>query len=129
MTRTEYLTTRKQRQEEKIQFVKENYEKYYTYELAEKLNVSVTAIRNICEILGVQPRYEYVSRKKDYTLIDEFIMDNQGMTIEKISQKLNIKPYLVNLRRRELGLTYKAESKVVENESEFFNVDKMAWVI
>ena len=104
--------------------MKDNYEKYYTYELAEKLNVSVTAIRNICEILGIQPRYEYISRKKDYTLIDEFIMDNQDMPIEKISQKLNIKPYLVNLRRRELGLTYKAESKVVENESEFLTLMK-----
>ena len=121
--------TRKQAQQIKIDFVKENYEKYYTYELAEKLNVTVTTIRDICEILGVKPRYEYKTRKRDYTDIDEFITDNQNISVEKTAQKLNIKPYLVHLRRRALGLTNKCESKAVANESEFFNVDEMAWVI
>ncbi|MGA4923466.1 hypothetical protein, partial [Bacillus subtilis] len=83
----------------------ENYEKFYTHELAEKLNVSVTTIRDICEILGVKPRYEYKTWKRDYTDIDEFIKDNQDLSVDKIAQKLNIKPYLVHLRRRELGLT------------------------
>ena len=121
--------TRKQAQQIKIDFVKKNYEKFYTHELAEKLNVTVTTIRDICEILGVKPRYEYKTRKRDFTAIDEFIQDNQDLSVDKIAQKLNIKPYLVHLRRRELGLTNKGESKVVTNESEFFNVDEMAWVI
>ena len=114
----------------KLSFVQQNYHSLSAPEMATHLGVSVEYVHRMCNQLGVKPLKVYVYEKIDsMNAIDEFIMDNQDMKAVKIAQKLGVKIYLIHLRRRALGLTNKGESKVVTNESEFFNVDEMAWVI
>mgnify|MGYP003553795817 FL=1 len=114
----------------KLSFVQNNYHSLSAPEMAIQLGVSVEYVHRMCNQLGVKPLKVYVYEKIDnMNVIDEFIMDNQDMKAVKIAQKLGVKIYLIHLRRRALGLTNKGESKAVTNESEFFNVDEMAWVI
>lgn len=115
----------------KLSFVQNNYHSLSAPEMATELGVSVEYVHRMCNQLGVKPLKVYVKSEKidNMNVIDDFIMDNQDMKAVKISQKLGVKIYLVHLRRRALGLTNKGESKVVTNDSEFFNVDEMAWVI
>lgn len=114
----------------KLSFVQQNYHSLSAPEMATELGVSVEYVHRMCNRLGVKPLKVYVYEKiYSMNVIDEFIMDNQDMKAVKIAQKLGVKIYLIHLRRRALGLTNKCESKVVANESEFFNVDEMAWVI
>ena len=114
----------------KLSFVQNNYHSLSAPEMAIQLGVSVEYVHRMCNQLGVKPLKVYVYEKIDnMNVIDEFIMDNQDMKAVKIAQKLGVKIYLIHLRRRALGLTNKGESKPVTNESEFFNVDEMAWVI
>ena len=114
----------------KLSFVQNNYHSLSAPEMATQLGVSVEYVHRMCNQLEVKPLKVYVYEKIDsMNVIDEFIMDNQDMKAVKIAQKLGVKIYLIHLRRRALGLTNKGESKAVTNESEFFNVDEMAWVI
>jgi hypothetical protein len=115
----------------KLSFVQNNYHSLSAPEMAIQLGVSVEYVHRMCNQLGVKPLKVYVKSEKidNMNVIDDFILDNQEMKAVKIAQKLGVKIYLVHLRRRALGLTNKGESKVVANESEFFNVDEMAWVI
>jgi len=115
----------------KLSFVQQNYHSLSAPEMATQLGVSVEYVHRMCNQLGVKPLKVYVKYEKidSMNVIDEFIMDNQDMKAVKIAQKLGVKIYLIHLRRRALGLTNKCESKAVINESEFFNVDEMAWVI
>jgi len=115
----------------KLSFVQQNYHSLSAPEMATELGVSVEYVHRMCNQLGVKPLKVYVKYEKidSMNVIDEFILDNKDMKAVKIAQKLGVKIYLIHLRRRALGLTNKGESKVVTNESEFFNVDEMAWVI
>ena len=114
----------------KLSFVQQNYHSLSAPEMATELGVSVEYVHRMCNQLGVKPLKVYVYEKIDnMNVIDDFILDNQDMKAVKIAQKLGVKIYLIHIRRRALGLTNKGESKVVTNESEFFNVDEMAWVI
>jgi len=114
----------------KLSFVQQNYHSLSAPEMATHLGVSVEYVHRMCNQLGVKPLKVYVYEKIDsMNVIDEFILDNKDMKAVKIAQKLGVKIYLIHLRRRALGLTNKCESKAVTNESEFFNVDEMAWVI
>ena len=115
----------------KLSFVQNNYHSLSAPEMATHLGVSVEYVHRMCNQLGVKPLLlpKKYDKSVDLDKVDEFILDNQDMKAVKIAQKLGVKIYLIHLRRRALGLTNKGESKVVTNESEFFNVDEMAWVI
>lgn len=100
--------------EEEKEFIKLNYKKIPTREIAAKLNRSIDAIINSAKPLGISAGMSrpWSDEEKD------FVKNNYGkIAIEELSQKLKRSPLAISAAASKLNLTKKRKSRIKKSDS------------
>lgn len=114
-----------------IAFIHRNYSAMTADQMALQLGVTNTYVYRLCRQLRLTPKREYIKAEKvkDYSSIDEFLIENHGkFKAEVAAQKLGIKVYLVHHRRRALGLTKDVNREPLEENTSGIFVNDRCWV-